>query len=146
MKNSEIYYIENIKIHSEKHIEILELLNQLSSCPPLPVERFLEIIYNLNKNHEIYLCISNNKIIGMATIIIERKIIHNGANVAHIEDLVVDKEHRNKGIANLLINFLKKKAKDRMCYKIILNCTEQLVPFYEKNNFKKSAIQMRIDI
>lgn len=140
------YSIENIKLHADKYLQIIELLKQLTSCPPLPINRFLDIISNLNKNHEIYVCLYDNKIIGMATILIERKIIHNGANVAHIEDLVVDKEHRNKGIANLLINFLKQKAKDRMCYKIILDCAEELVPFYEKNSFKKSAIQMRIDI
>ena len=34
----------------------------------------------------------------------------------------------------------------KMCYKIILNCTEELVPFYEKNSFKKSAIQMNMKI
>ena len=138
--------IENIKSHSDKYQEILLLLQQLTSCPPIPIERYLNIIYNLHENHEIYLYFYNNKLVGMGTILIERKIIHNGANVAHIEDLVVDKEHRNKGIANLLINFLKQKAKDRMCYKIILDCAEELVPFYEKNSFKKSAIQMRIDI
>mgnify|MGYP001421655103 CR=1 FL=1 len=138
--------IENIKLHADKYQEILLLLQQLTSCPPIPIERYLNIIYNLHENHEIYIYFYNNKLVGMGTILIERKIIHNGANVAHIEDLVVDKEHRNKGIANLLINFLKQKAKDRMCYKIILDCAEELVPFYEKNSFKKSAIQMRIDI
>ena len=138
--------IENIKRHIDKYEEILLLLQQLTSCPPLPVERFINIIYNLNENHEIYIYFYNNKIVGMGTILIERKIIHNGSNVAHIEDIIVDKDHRNMGIAKQIINFLKEKAKKKMCYKIILNCSKELVPFYEKNNFKNSGLQMRIDI
>ena len=138
--------IENIKSHSDKYQEILLLLQQLTSCPPIPIVRYLNIIYNLHENHEIYLYFYNNKLVGMGTILIERKIIHNGSNVAHIEDIVVDKDYRNMGIAKQIINFLKAKAKKKMCYKIILNCTEELVPFYEKNSFKKSAIQMNMKI
>tara|TARA_A100001015_G_scaffold309203_1_gene408185 strand:- start:242 stop:541 length:300 start_codon:yes stop_codon:yes gene_type:complete len=97
-------------------------------------------------NHNIYVYLENDKIIGMITLIIERKLIHNGKYVAHIEDLVVDKEYNGKGIATKLLNFVIHGAKQFDSYKIILDCSDDLIPFYLKKGFKKSANQMRMNI
>ena len=66
--------------------------------------------------------------------------------VAHIEDLVVDKEYRKKGISKLLIDKCINYAKNEQCYKIILNCNKNLIKFYEKNNFYNSGFQMRLNL
>ena len=138
--------IENITLHLSKYKNILNLLNQLTKCPLYDKEKFDEIITSLPINHNIYVYLENDKIIGMITLIIERKLIHNGKYVAHIEDLVVDKEYNGKGIATKLLNFAIHSAKQFDSYKIILDCSDDLIPFYLKKGFKKSANQMRINI
>ena len=77
----------------------------------------------------------NDTPVGMISLLIEQKIIHKGGKVAHIEDVVVDKNHRGKGYASKLIQHVIKIAKAYNCYKCILNCTNEVIPVYEKNGF-----------
>ena len=53
----------------------------------------------------------------------------------HIEDVVVDKDHRNKGIGKLLINSLVDYGIKNGCYKISLNASCELSKFYTSNGF-----------
>lgn len=87
----------------------------------------------------------SNKIIGIATLFIEPKLIHNFGFVGHIEDVVVDNNHRNKRIGKKLLDSLSQMAKDQGCYKVILDCSEDNAPFYEKCGFKKHGIEMRLN-
>ena len=75
---------------------------------------------------------------------IERKI--NGRTAGHIEDVVVSKQHRGRGIGELLIEDLVKTAKKEQCYKIILNCSDKNVPFYNKFGFSKVDNGMKMII
>ena len=139
MFNTNIY---DIKLISHKREEILNLLSQLTSCTLMDQDRFEKIIFNLKDNHNIYVYIKDNKVVGIITLFIEQKLIHNGACVAHIEDLVVDKEYTGKGIAGELINFCLDKLSSDTHYKVILNCTEELKTFYVKFGFVEKNIQM----
>ena len=139
MFNTNIY---DIKLISHKREEILNLLSQLTSCTLMDQDRFEKIIFNLKANHNIYVYIKDNKVVGIITLFIEQKLIHNGACVAHIEDLVVDKEYTGKGIAGELINFCLDKLSSDTHYKVILNCTEELKTFYVKFGFVEKNIQM----
>ncbi len=100
---------------------------------------------NSNSNHFVYVAILDGIIVGSTTMIIEPKFIHEGGNVAHIEDVVVSKEYQGKGIGELLIQSLLELAKDSNCYKTILNCSDEVKPFYEKIGFKKTSNGMRYD-
>ena len=60
----------------------------------------------------------------------------------HIEDLVVDKDHQNQGIATDLIKFCFDKIKSVNYYKIILDCNKEIIPFYEKFGFVERNVQM----
>jgi len=134
--------IHNIKFNLDKRVEILNLLSQLTSCFLIDKERFDNIVYNLKDNHNIYIYIKDNKVVGIITLLIEQKLIHNGACVAHIEDLVVDKEYSGQGIARELINYCLSKLSSDCHYKVILNCSEELKRFYEKFGFIQKNIQM----
>ena len=81
-------------------------------------------------------------IIATGTVIIEPKIIHQGKNVGHIEDIVVSKEMRNKGISQEILTILKSFALKENCYKIILDCDEAIKKVYVKNGFIIKGIQM----
>ena len=134
--------IHNIKEYIHKREEILNLLNQLTSCYVFSKDRFEDIIYSLNSNHNIYVYVENDKIIGIITLLIEQKLIHNGSCVAHIEDLVVDKNYQNRGVARKLVDFCLSKLSTDKHYKIILDCSIQFKEFYEKLGFENKNIQM----
>ena len=78
----------------------------------------------------------------MITLLLEQKLIRGGAYVAHIEDLVVDKDHRGMGIAHKLINYCIELSSRYNTYKIILDCDIKLQKFYEKMGFEYKNIQM----
>jgi glucosamine-phosphate N-acetyltransferase len=88
----------------------------------------------------------NRQVIGTATLLIEQKFIHNGGKVGHIEDVVTRKGYEGKGIGKKIIEELIKIATENGCYKVILDCNEKVMEFYEKMGFRKHAIMMRIDI
>ena len=126
---------------------LFKLLNQLTKSPLLNYNQLLSIVDNLNSNHHIYIYQNYDKVpIGIITLIIEQKLIHSGSCVGHIEDLVVDSGYNGRGIATELINHCVQIAKDNNCYKVILDCKEELIPFYNKNNFKQQGSCMRIDL
>lgn len=84
------------------------------------------------------------KIIGTMTLLIEEKFIHKLSSVGHIEDVVVNDEYRGKGLGKMLIDYGVKYAKDNGCYKIILNCAEKNIAFYEKCGFKSKNVEMSL--
>ena len=124
--------------------QYIELLSQLTNTPIITDEEFINKVNEISKIGTIIVCYTDPKniqIIGSGTIIYEPKIIHGGKSVGHIEDIIVDKNHRNKGIAQNILNMLVKLAKNK-CYKVILDCKEELVEFYSKNGFNKNGYQM----
>jgi len=98
-----------------------------------------------NPHQIIYVAVENSKVIGSASILIEQKFIHKGGKVGHIEDVVVGKEFQGKGIGQKIVNALLEYAEKQGCYKTILDCTDDLVPFYENIGFKRHSNSMRFD-
>lgn len=98
-----------------------------------------------NPNEIIYVAVMDLKIVGAASIIIEQKFIHDGGKVGHIEDVVVAKEFQGRGIGQKIVRSLLKYAQKKGCYKTILDCTDELVPFYKKIGFKLHSNSMRFD-
>ena len=134
------------KIENKDYESIFPLLNQLTTSPTINKDNFNTIINNLSNNHLILVYEFDLKIIGCITIFIEQKLIHSGKCVAHIEDLVVDNNYKNQKIGSKLINYCIEIANKNNCYKIILDCNENLLNFYKKINFKQQGICMRFDL
>jgi glucosamine-phosphate N-acetyltransferase len=130
--------IFSIKDFPDKRREILSLLAQLTSAPLISEKSYNNIINKLDHNHNIFGYVLDNKIVGMITMLHEQKLIHNGLKIVHIEDLVVDKEYKNRGIINYCLDKISKEE----YYKIILDCSEELERFYNKFGFEKKNIQM----
>ena len=89
--------------------------------------------------------ISKSKIIAAATLIVELKFVHDCGKVGHIEDVVVNSDYRAKNLGKRIIDHLKSIGAQQQCYKIILDCAEKNVAFYEKCGFVKKEFQMRHD-
>ena len=98
-----------------------------------------------NPNHLVFVVILDDKVAGSTTLLIEPKFIHQGGNVGHIEDVVIAKEFQSSGIGEKWINFGLEYAKKNDCYKTILDCSDDVKPFYEKIGFKKHSNCMRFD-
>lgn len=125
----------------------LESMDSLKLASNLDIEKAKEIFEKIssNSNHFIYVAILDGRVVGSTTMLIEPKFIHNGGNVAHIEDVVVSKDYQGKGIGEMLMRTLLDLAKDNNCYKTILDCTDEVKPFYEKIGFKIISNGMRYD-
>lgn len=87
----------------------------------------------------------DGKIVGTATIIIEKKFIHKGGKIGHIEDVAVHEEHQGEKIGNQIIKGLLEIANENKCYKTILDCDTKVIPFYEKLCFQHVGNEMRHD-
>jgi len=125
-------------------LESLDNLRQTSNLEQSSVRDILKKILD-NENHIIHVAELNGKIVGSTTLLIEQKFIHEGGFVGHIEDVVVNKEFEGQGIGMKLVLSLLDVAKERKCYKTILNCEDKLIPFYEKIGFKQKSTEMRFD-
>ena len=111
-------------------------------------QRKANAIFNkISKNpHQIiYVAIENSEVIGTASILIEQKFIHDGGIVGHIEDVAVRKEFQGKGKGQKIVNALLDYAEKQGCYKTILDCTDNLIHFYENIGFKRHSNSMRYD-
>lgn len=126
--------------------EIINLLSNLCECDIIEDNKWTTFIKNIPDNQKIFCYTLENKLVGMITVIIEKKIIHGYKSVGHIEDLVVDSKYRNRNIGGELLDYVYNYCKKENCYKIILNCISELEKFYIKNNYKYKCIQMRRDI
>ena len=62
-------------------------------------------------------------------------MIHNGEYVGHIEDVVVDEMYRSLKIGKQLMKHVIQYAKEKQCYKVILNCKDNVEGFYKKLGF-----------
>ena len=129
---------------SHGFLESLDSLREASNLSPEQREKIFEKI-KTNPNHLIFVAESSGKILGSTTLLIEPKFIHNGGLVGHIEDVVVTKEQQGKGIGEKLIQASLDYAKEQGCYKTILDCLDEVKPFYEKIGFKLNANAMRFD-
>lgn len=122
----------------------LELYKQLTSINPENISQtaYEQFVDELNENHMVYVLIHNKKIVGSGTILIERKLIRDMSKVAHIEDIVIDESCRGMGFGKLVIDHLIDVAKNKKCYKVILDCAANNQIFYEKCGLVLKGCQM----
>jgi glucosamine-phosphate N-acetyltransferase len=82
--------------------------------------------------------------VGAASLLLDRKFVHECGTVAHIEDVVVDASMRGKNLGRVLIETLKQLARELQAYKVILNCKEENMGFYEKAGFAQKNVEMSL--
>lgn len=152
---SEIKYTGLLKLinDNKKCIEKIKdsyllLLTELTVTNYIETKLFIDNIERINNMGTViigYIGETSNdnfEIIASGTIIIEPKIIRNGKNVGHIEDIVVTKHMRGKRICHQILDLLKSESIEKNCYKVVLNCKNELKKVYIKNEFKENGIEM----
>ena len=98
-----------------------------------------------DSNHIIHIAELDGKIVGSSTMFIEQKFIHEGGLVGHIEDVAVKEGFERRQIGQKIIESLLLVAKNRGCYKTILDCKDDVKEFYEKIGFKHESNGMRFN-
>ena len=104
-----------------------------------------EYIDNMPNNQTTYVLYNDEDIIGCGTIIMSYKMIHNYSKIGHIEDVFIRNNFQSQGNGKILIEALIKICNNEGCYKVILDCSEENVPFYSKIGFKEFGISMKIN-
>lgn len=125
----------------------LTSLDSLRKASDIDKTKAEEIFKKIDSNPDYTIAVAeiDGKIVGSTTLLIEQKFIHKGGLVGHIEDVVVDKNFQGQKIGEKIMKYLLEIAKNQGCYKTILDCTDDVKPFYEKLGFKQVANELRFD-
>jgi GNAT superfamily N-acetyltransferase len=141
--------LNNNYIFTEKIKDsFLLLLSELTITNYLDTDLFILNLKKIHEQGEIIIAYTgsfdnyNFEIIASGTLIIEPKIIREGKSVGHIEDIVVAKHFRSFGLSQKILDILKERAREKNCYKVILDCSEEVKNVYIKNGFQVKGIQM----
>lgn len=134
-----------------KHLDrgFFETLSNLSEVAGLSRIAALNFVKDIlsDPHQEIFLAVNeDDTVVGTITLLFERKFIHGGGLVGHIEDVATRKGWEGHGIGRVLVGWAVKKAREAGCYKVILDCSEKNVPFYEKNGFHRHEVAMRMNL
>eukprot|EP00171_Calliarthron_tuberculosum_P004476 IDg4476t1 len=121
---------------------------QLTNAPRLSADILGKLIDEINtdSNRELVVAVDDESgtVIGTASLLLERKLLRGGALCAHIEDVVVSSDVRGRGVGKRLVKYLVDVSRERSCYKVILDCSEENAPFYERCGFSRKELQMAL--
>jgi glucosamine-phosphate N-acetyltransferase len=173
MLNTSIYLndINDMKKYLHDENKFIEKLNQLNLLNNLTIRKiefddynkgYIELMYEFTNfkysiskedfikyintnNSKILIIFSENekRIIGAGTIFKIEKL-HNNP-IGQIEDIIISQNYRNMGLGKTIIEKLIEIGKNEFkCYKIILNCLEKNIGFYEKCGFINVGVEMKL--
>ncbi|GMM31449.1 glucosamine 6-phosphate N-acetyltransferase [Martiniozyma asiatica (nom. inval.)] len=136
------------RLKNSDHLDALSVLSQLTTVGEVSIDQFKQFV-NIqlpdNSNdagYYTYVIRENDKLVAIATLLVEIKLIHGFSKVGHIEDVAVDSNQRGRGLGKILIEHLISQGLEKGCYKIILDCDVKNVGFYEKCGMKNAGIEM----
>ena len=122
---------------------VIELLQSISEFKPSKSNN-VPIWNSFCKQTNVHslVAVIDGRIVGYGSIVIETKI--RGGKMGHIEDIVSHSLFRKKGIAKAVVDALFEVAKVNGCYKVVLQCKENNVEFYEKCGYEVSGTAMQL--
>ncbi|KAK3596499.1 hypothetical protein CHS0354_007405 [Potamilus streckersoni] len=85
--------------------------------------------------------IMTKKVIGSGTLVIEQKFIRKCSSRGRIEDIVVSDQYRGKQLGKLLVDTLMILSQQIGCYKVSLECKDNMVNFYSQFGLAKEEGQ-----
>jgi GNAT superfamily N-acetyltransferase len=134
------------RVYKKMNIESVIAVNSMLSkyISPFILKNNFKSAYKkltLQKNNISIIACLKTKAVGYASINFNTSI--RGGIRAYIEDVVVEKKYRKKGIGKSLLNVLLKYAKKKGCYKISLESKKKNINFYRSCGYKLNALTMR---
>jgi len=127
-------------------VETLGNLSDTGGLTPAGARKILSTMKRTPLYHVLVAVGTDGRVVGTTTLVVEQKFIHGGGLVGHIEDVAVRKGYEGRGVGGSLVRAAVEMAEGLACYKCILDCSDQLVGFYEKLGFRRHDVGMRIDL
>ena len=129
------------------HSGYIDLLGNLTQTGDVPESLFLSTLQKVASQPETYYILvfedqSSHSLAASGTLFIEQKFVHSASKVGHIEDIVVSPAYQRRGLGKRLIDGLTCIARAAGCYKAILDCAEDVAPFYEKCGLTTKGLLM----
>ena len=135
--------------------EYISLLKQLTTSVFTTKETITKFYRDHIKDNKMlfHLCIvekslgsdGEGKYLALGNISIQPKLTRGLSFMSMIEDIVVDRSARGKGLGKVIVDCLTEVSFAMGCYKVLLYCDEKLVPFYNKSGYESNSVLMRID-
>lgn len=94
-----------------------------------------------DKEHHIIIAEEDGKIVSSCVCVIIPNLTHNQRPYAVIENVITDKDYRNKGLATACLNYAKEIAVKEDCYKLMLltgSKKESTLKFYERAGYNQN--------
>jgi glucosamine-phosphate N-acetyltransferase len=123
----------------------LESLEELGKAE-LSQEEALKVLRNrMRAGVRTFVARHEGRVVGTASLLTEQKFYHKGGRAGHIEDVSVHRDYQGQGIGAALVRHAIEEARRIRCYKVILNCDDRVMPFYERLGFRRHNNGMRLD-
>jgi glucosamine-phosphate N-acetyltransferase len=116
------------------------------SVVDMTAEQARDVYATLPPNLHTFVAVCDGRVVGTTSLLIERKFLHAGGRVGHIEDVAVSPALQGCGIGTRLVEYAIDQARLRGCYKVILDCFDPLVSFYERMGFRPFNRGLRLDL
>ncbi|WVQ75466.1 hypothetical protein IAR50_005091 [Cryptococcus sp. DSM 104548] len=142
---------ENIHLRPLASTDLLrhhfQLLNDLRPSPALAPSVYNAIFAHFRAAPGTYYVVvmvdkTTDELVASGTLIIERKHINGGGAAGHLEDIVISEKMQGKKLGVRLVVGLREMAVLLGCYKVILDCQDAKIPFYEKCGFYRRSAGM----
>ena len=105
----------------------------------------MEEQYNLmqaENTHIVLVCEAENKVVAAVMGVVCRELYGDCRPFMVVENMIVEKMYRRKGVGHKLLNGLEKAAQSRNCTQMILVTEKERIDacgFYEKYGFSKNT-------
>jgi len=109
------------RLASSDYPSYLPLLEQLTTVGPVTEDQFREQFAAMDPDiYHIYVVehVPTHCVVAAASLVIERKFIHQCGKVGHIEDVVTDSRFRGQKLGHTVIRKLYEVAQSAGCYKV----------------------------
>lgn len=132
---------------------LLELYQQLDPKDGLSAEACEAAWKEIEKNPDIryFGAVEDGKVVSTCYAVIIPNLTRGCRGICFIENVVTDREYRNRGLGSRVIGMAVGFAKERRCYKVILQSGKARTEahrFYERTGFdgeSKKAFDMRLE-
>lgn len=129
---------------------ILKLYAQIDNDETLSLDKANRIFskFGIYPNYSLYVAKIADKIIGTFELLIMDNLAHKGAPSGIVEDVVVDKDYRSKGIGKKMMEYAKDVCQKNGCYKLTLSSNihrDIAHKFYENLGFEKHGYSFLIN-
>ena len=140
------------KLTEEDLLSLLELYKQLQPDDSLSSEKSKIVWQEIQNNPDIqyFGAVDDGKVVSTCYAVYIPNLTRNNRGICFIENVVTDEKNRNRVLASKVIDMAVAYAKEKDCYKVILQsgtARGEAHRFYESKGFdgdSKKAFDMRL--